>query len=118
MESGFGPVKTKNFRTSISSSIVTVDDVTSFVDGLNVRVFINENLISEGIFENPQHTIEEAVAYASLGEYVYPGEIIGSGTIPNCCGFENGTFLKFGDVVKLEIDGVGQVTNRIADQIS
>ena len=45
---------------------------------------------------------------------MYPGEFMASGTIPNCCGMENGILLEYGDEIRLEIDMIGDLTNRIA----
>jgi 2-keto-4-pentenoate hydratase/2-oxohepta-3-ene-1,7-dioic acid hydratase in catechol pathway len=57
--------------------------------------------------------IGQAISYASQGETLYPGELIGTGTIPTCCGIENGHFLKPGDHIRLEIERVGYVENTI-----
>lgn len=38
---------------------------------------------------------------------------MGTGTIPNCCGIENGHLLNHKDEIRLEIDRVGEVINYI-----
>jgi 2-keto-4-pentenoate hydratase/2-oxohepta-3-ene-1,7-dioic acid hydratase in catechol pathway len=44
---------------------------------------------------------------------LYPGEFFGSGTIPQCSGMENGRFLTSGDTIRLEIEKIGILENRI-----
>ena len=53
------------------------------------------------------------MSYASRGETIYPGEFMASGTIPDCCGLENGRLLADGDTIRLEIDRIGFVENRV-----
>ncbi|MNY83105.1 hypothetical protein D3C86_2256410 [compost metagenome] len=43
------------------------------------------------------------------------GEFFASGTWPDGSGLETGAWIKSGDVVTLEIDAIGSVTNRIVD---
>ena len=57
--------------------------------------------------------IEELIAYASLGETIWPGELLGSGTVGTGAGAEHGKQLQPGDVVELEIGGIGVLRNRI-----
>ncbi len=42
---------------------------------------------------------------------------MGTGTIPNCCGMENGTLLECGDIIRLEIDKIGSLTNPISSEL-
>ena len=51
--------------------------------------------------------------YIVWEEQLHPGELFGFGTIPSCTGIENGKMLKKGDVITLEIDRIGQLTNRV-----
>jgi 2-keto-4-pentenoate hydratase/2-oxohepta-3-ene-1,7-dioic acid hydratase in catechol pathway len=53
------------------------------------------------------------VAYASLGERVFPGELLSTGTIPGCSGMETGQWLSPGDEIELEIEGIGTLRNVI-----
>ena len=59
------------------------------------------------------HSFEDLVCYASVEETVYPGEILGSGTVGGGCGNELGRFMKHGDVIELEVTGLGVLRNRI-----
>jgi 2-keto-4-pentenoate hydratase/2-oxohepta-3-ene-1,7-dioic acid hydratase in catechol pathway len=53
------------------------------------------------------------VAYASLEETLVPGEVLGSGTVGGGCGQELGRFMKHGDLIELEVSGIGTLRNRI-----
>src|SRR5215472_13326201 len=57
--------------------------------------------------------VEEIIAYISKGEGVQAGELIGSGTVGFGCGMGLGKLLKPGDVVELEVDGIGVLRNRV-----
>jgi len=83
------------------------------MDELKVRVKINGDLVTEGFLNEFYHSLGSAVAYASRGERIYAGEFMGSGTIPNCCGMENSCLLNSGDIICVEIDGIGTLTNKV-----
>jgi 2-keto-4-pentenoate hydratase/2-oxohepta-3-ene-1,7-dioic acid hydratase in catechol pathway len=55
----------------------------------------------------------EMLAHVSRGETVYPGDVYGSGTPGGCCGLDLGRRLAPGDVVELEIEGIGVLRNTI-----
>lgn len=108
-----GPCKTKDFASSISNIVVTPDEILPYLDSLETRVIINDKLVATGRMNEFDHSIASAVAYASVGEKLMPGEFMGTGTIPNCCGMENGHLLHSGDIIRLEIDNIGSLTNHI-----
>jgi len=113
MEAGFGPMKTKNFGNSISSIVVNKDELLPRMENLQVKVIINDKTIIESTTKGKLYSFQEAIAYASLEEQLHPGELFGSGTIPGCTGIENGVMLKKGDTITLEVEGIGQLTNKI-----
>ncbi|MBX4262058.1 fumarylacetoacetate hydrolase family protein [Clostridium estertheticum] len=112
-KTGFGPCKAKDFASAISTVVVTADEVLPVIDSLKTRVIINDKIVAEGQLDSFYHSLGKAVAYASKGESVYAGEFMGTGTIPNCCGMENDTLLECGDVIRIEIDKIGSLTNPI-----
>jgi 2-keto-4-pentenoate hydratase/2-oxohepta-3-ene-1,7-dioic acid hydratase in catechol pathway len=57
--------------------------------------------------------VDRVVSYTSFAETIYPGSIIGTGTVGNGCGLEFGKSLNPGDKVELEIEGIGVLTNYI-----
>jgi len=113
MTSGFGPVKAKNFANAISAVVVTADEIVPHLDEMTAEVRINGDLVGTGSSGGRQHSIGEAIAYASLDEEIYPGEFMASGTIPGCSGMENGHMLKSGDKIELRLERIGTLTNTI-----
>lgn len=113
IEAGFGPMKSKNFVNSISNVVVSADEILPVIDNLQVRVIINGEKIAENKTAGMYHSIADAIAYASWEEQLYPGEFFGSGTVPQCTGIENGRFLKKGDTIKIEIQGIGSLENEV-----
>jgi 2-keto-4-pentenoate hydratase/2-oxohepta-3-ene-1,7-dioic acid hydratase in catechol pathway len=113
MKSGFGPMKTKNFANAISSSVATADVILPIIDKLQVKVFINDTLIVQTTTAGKKYSIQEAIIYASWEEQLHPGELFGMGTIPGCAGIENGKMLQNGDSIRLEVEGIGSLTNYI-----
>jgi 2-keto-4-pentenoate hydratase/2-oxohepta-3-ene-1,7-dioic acid hydratase in catechol pathway len=63
------------------------------------------------------HKFEDIIAHVSQDETLHPGEFLGSGTVGGGCGLELGRFLKHGDVVELEVQGLGVLRNRIVFQL-
>jgi 2-keto-4-pentenoate hydratase/2-oxohepta-3-ene-1,7-dioic acid hydratase in catechol pathway len=53
------------------------------------------------------------LAHGSTEEPLYPGDVLGSGTVGGGCGLELDRWLKAGDVVELEIEGLGVLRNRV-----
>jgi fumarylacetoacetate (FAA) hydrolase len=131
-----GPAKGKDFATAIGPSLLTLDELEEFVvpakEGhigkswnLAMRCYVNERQVSEGNLADMTWTFAEIIERASYGVDLYPGDIIGSGTVGTGCFLElNGTaklkdpnfpeqWLIAGDVVEMEIDGLGKLTNTI-----
>lgn len=114
MASGFGPQKAKNFANSLGNIVVTADEMLPLLDtGLKGRVYVNGELRSESSTAEAQHSIARTVSFASLGETIYPGELMGSGTLPGSCGLEIGRFLSPGDTVRLELENLGELINQV-----
>ncbi len=62
------------------------------------------------------HRFEDIIAFVSRSETLYPGEILGSGTVGGGCGLELGRFLNPGDVIELEVERIGLLRNRIVKE--
>ena len=59
---------------------------------------------------------EDVIAHVSQSETLYPGEFLGSGTVGNGCGLEQLRYLKRGDVVELEVDGIGVLRTQVGQK--
>ena len=110
---GMGPGKAKDWDGSnvLGPCIVTADELDA--DGLAMRVRVNGELWGEASSAEMHHTFADMIAYASRSQTLYPGEVLGSGTAPGGSGLELDRWLQPGDVVELEVEGIGVLRNRI-----
>ena len=113
-ETSFGPVvKTKTFANGMGAEVVSADEVLSRIDHLTATVRVNGEVWGESNTGGAAHSPAEMVAYASEGEQLQRGEVFAMGTLPGCCGLELDRWIKRGDEVSLEIEGVGMLRNRV-----
>lgn len=114
--SRFGFVKSKAFATSMGPVVVTPDEVGD-VPSIVGSVSLNGRKLSDGSAAGAQWSPSQLVAFASLGESLFPGELIGMGTLPGCSGIESGKHsgLRAGDVVEMSAEPFGSLTNTVGD---
>ncbi len=114
MQGQLGPAKGKDFDTgnALGPWITTSDEIPD-PQSLEMTARVNGETWSRGNSRDMRHGFCDIIAYASLEETLYPGELLGSGTVGGGCGNELGRFLKNGDVVELEVSGIGVLRNRI-----
>jgi 2-keto-4-pentenoate hydratase/2-oxohepta-3-ene-1,7-dioic acid hydratase in catechol pathway len=107
-----GPAKGKDFATAIGPVLVTPDEIG---DPYNLRMTarINGEVWSEGNSSTIHYSFERMIAFASMGETLHPGDLIGSGTVGGGCGLELDRWVKRGDVIELEIEKIGILRNRV-----
>lgn len=131
-----GPAKGKDFSTVIGPYFVTPDELEQYLvpakpnhtganHNLNMKCWVNGVLVSEGNVSDMDWTFAEIVERCAYGVDILPGDVIGSGTVGTGCFLElNGTgllndqnfkpqWLQDGDVVEMEITGLGKLTNTI-----
>ena len=113
MTAGFGPAKGKDFGTALGPWITTIDELD--VADLTMVARVNGEEWSRGSTSTLTWSLQEVVAYASRNEVVVPGQVIGSGTVGLGSGLELYRKLSPGDVVELEIGGIGTLRNRLAE---
>ncbi|MGP4072890.1 fumarylacetoacetate hydrolase family protein [Piscibacillus sp. B03] len=120
MKVGLGPAKGKDFATSIGPYIVTKDELEPYKLGdrydLDMVARVNGTQLSKGNFKDIHYTFGDMIERASDGVTLYPGDIIGSGTVGTGCILElgeEGKWLEIGDTVELEITGLGKLENRV-----
>jgi 2-keto-4-pentenoate hydratase/2-oxohepta-3-ene-1,7-dioic acid hydratase in catechol pathway len=113
MPGQLGPAKSKDFdgANAIGPCIVTADAIDPYALAMIVRV--NGEELSRGSSSTMHWRFEDVIAHASASETLHPGEFLGSGTVGNGCGLELGRFLEPGDVVELEVEGIGVLRNRL-----
>lgn len=131
-----GPAKGKDFSTVIGPWLVTTDELkdleipakenhTGKSWNLRMQCRVNGQQVSDGNLGDMDWTFAEIIERASYGVTLYPGDVIGSGTVGTGCFLElNGTgklndpsypeqWLQPNDVVEMEIDGLGVLSNTI-----
>jgi 2-keto-4-pentenoate hydratase/2-oxohepta-3-ene-1,7-dioic acid hydratase in catechol pathway len=110
---GMGPAKAKDWDGSnvLGPCLVTADELDA--GNLAMRVRVNGELWGEDTSAHMHHTFADMVAYASRSQTLYPGEVLGSGTAAGGSGLELDRWLTPGDLVELEIKGIGVLRNRI-----
>jgi len=131
-----GPAKGKDFSTVIGPWLVTPDELEQYKipakpnhEGINynlkMKCLVNGVQVSEGNMGDMDWTFAEIIERCAYGVDILPGDVIGSGTVGTGCFLElNGTgklsdpnykeqWLQDGDVVEMEIDSLGHLTNTI-----
>jgi fumarylacetoacetate (FAA) hydrolase len=122
MKVGLGPAKGKDFATSLGPALVTVEEFEDKATGdgrynLAMTVRVNGEERGRGSFADIYYPFGELIAQASRDVTLYPGDVIGSGTVGTGCLLETtagkGPWLERGDVVELEIERLGILRNTI-----
>ena len=111
---GMGPGKAKDWDGSnvLGPCIVTADELGDA--DLRMTVRVNGETWGEASSGAMHHGFGDLIAYASRSQTLYPGEVIGSGTAPGGSGIELDRWLAPGDVLELDIEGIGVLRNTIA----
>ena len=134
MKLNLGPAKGKDFASVLGPYLVTQDELSGNIineddNGCNydlqMTCSLNGKLLSKGNLKDMAWSFEKIIERVSYGATIYPGDIIGSGTVGTGCLLEiNGTnklkssdftevWLKENDVVEMEIEKLGKITNKI-----
>lgn len=134
-----GPAKGKDFATVIGPMLVTLDELepyevpckenhTGKAWNLPMSCKVNGIQVSSGNLADMDWTFAEILERCSYGVNLFPGDVIGSGTVGTGCFLElNGTgklndpnyseqWLQEGDVVEMEIEGLGVLKNTIVKE--
>ena len=108
-----GPGKGKDMDSGnvMGPYLVTPDELD--VSSLDMKARINGEIWSHSNSSDMYWSFEQIIAYISRFETLYPGDFIGSGTVENGCGDELDRWIKPGDVLELEVEGIGILKNEI-----
>jgi fumarylacetoacetate (FAA) hydrolase len=136
MKLNLGPAKGKDFCTVTGPILVTPDELEEYKTSpkenhignaynLSMKCWVNGTQVSEGSLGDMDWTFAEIIERCSYGVQLYPGDVIGSGTVGTGCFMElNGTgklndpgykeqWLQEGDEIKMEIEELGVLKNTI-----
>jgi fumarylacetoacetate (FAA) hydrolase len=113
MRVGLGPSKGKDFATTLGPILVTPDEF----DGRSARMVarVNGEERSRGELADMHHSWGAIAAHAARNTRLLPGDVLGSGTVGTGCILEHGDgrWLRPGDVVELEVEGIGVLRNTV-----
>jgi fumarylacetoacetate (FAA) hydrolase len=114
MRVGLGPAKAKDFAISLGPVLVTADEFDGSLAVMTARVNGEER--SRGNLADLHYSWAEILAQAARNTVLRPGDVIGSGTVGTGCILEHndGRWLTPGDVVELEVEGIGILRNQVA----
>ncbi|HXF84972.1 MAG TPA: fumarylacetoacetate hydrolase family protein [Anaerolineales bacterium] len=120
---GLGPAKGKDFASSLGPLIVTREALANRATGrpgvydLEMIARVNGKEFSRGNWKDMHWSFGEIIARASDSVMLYPGDVIGSGTVGTGCLLEltrfQGPWLNEGDVIELEIEEIGILRNTV-----
>ncbi len=136
MKLNLGPAKGKDFCTVIGPMLVTPDELEDYKipakekhtgNAYNLKMIctVNGVQVSEGNFGDMDWTFAEIIERCSYGVQLFPGDVIGSGTVGTGCFLElNGTgklndpgykeqWLQEGNEIEMEIEALGKLKNTI-----
>ena len=107
-----GPGRGKDFANAMGPCMTTPDAFDPENAQMTVRV--NGEVRGGGNHGSCHHKIPDIIAYISNNTTLYPGDVIATGTVGTGAAIETGIPLRVGDVVELEIEGIGKLINTIA----
>ncbi len=123
MPLSLGPAKGKDFATSFGPCMVTPDELDDAWDEneklhLRMTCQVNGRLISDGNTNDLYHPFTTMIERASMNTNLVAGDYLGSGTVGTGCVLElrpenTGGWIKKGDVVRMEVDRLGVLENKI-----
>jgi 2-keto-4-pentenoate hydratase/2-oxohepta-3-ene-1,7-dioic acid hydratase in catechol pathway len=114
MAGSLGPCKGTDFDTGnvLGPWLVTADEIADPYD-LTMVARVNGEEWSRGSSRDMRFRFEDFIEHVSTDERIRAGEFFGSGTVGSGCGLELGKFLNDGDVVELEVSGLGVLKNKV-----
>ncbi|MEG3615225.1 fumarylacetoacetate hydrolase family protein [Isoptericola haloaureus] len=94
---------------------LTTDDEIADPLALSMRLTVNGEVRQDARTDDMIYDVYEQIAYLSQVMTLEPGDVLATGT-PSGIGAPTGSFLKVGDVVRAEIDGLGAIENTVVPE--
>jgi 2-keto-4-pentenoate hydratase/2-oxohepta-3-ene-1,7-dioic acid hydratase in catechol pathway len=114
MSVGIGPGMGKHFGSSIGPVIATADELDR--DSIELVAMIDGEEWSRGVLGKMRFSFEEIIAWISQEQTLYPGDLLGSGTVGGGCGLELGRWIEPGSTVELSATGIGVLRNEVGEK--
>lgn len=112
MRNNTGPFKGKDFAWVLGPWIVTPDELGDPTN-LQMQVVINDEVWAQSSPGAMKWSFPEMIAYTAQDERLNVGDVFGSGTVNQGCGFEIDRWIKEGDVVELQSERIGVLRNEV-----
>jgi 2-keto-4-pentenoate hydratase/2-oxohepta-3-ene-1,7-dioic acid hydratase in catechol pathway len=110
-----GPAKGKNFEGAniMGPCLVTPDEVDPY--DLRMIARVNGEVVVDDHSSGMYHRFPRILEFVSQEEYLQPGDFIASGTCDHgtCMTSSLQRWLQVGDVVELEMEGIGTISNEV-----
>jgi 2-keto-4-pentenoate hydratase/2-oxohepta-3-ene-1,7-dioic acid hydratase in catechol pathway len=112
---GMGPSKGKDFDggNAVGPYLVTPDELDVSARDVRMTAKINGETWTDSTSAGRQFSFADLIVHVSQSETIYPGELWGSGTVTGGSGLELDRWLKPGDLIEFEIEGIGILRNRV-----
>lgn len=111
MQVRLGPARSKGFAQVLGPCIVTPDEIDPA--DLRVTATIDGQVVTDSRTRDMRFSFAEMLAYVSVGEDVFPGDVYGSGTVGDGCGLEHGRMLRPGETIALSAPRIGTLANPV-----
>jgi 2-keto-4-pentenoate hydratase/2-oxohepta-3-ene-1,7-dioic acid hydratase in catechol pathway len=111
---GVGPAKGKDTCSVMGPCLVTPEEVNP--GNLRMTARVNGEIWSDNNSGTAYWTWPQIIEFASMEETLYPGDFLGSGTVERGSGMELDRWIKPGDVIELEVEGIGILRNRVGEK--
>jgi len=108
---GLGPAKGKDTCSVMGPCLVTPDEVDP--KDLRMMARVNGEVWSDNNSGTAYWSWPQIIEFASMEETLYPGDFLGSGTVERGCGMELNRWIQPGDVIELDVEGIGVLRNRV-----
>ena len=123
---GLGPAKGKDAASSLGPWLVTTDELAPYLREGRLHVKCSAKVNGDFWVKDSDgglsyHTWGSMVERASRDSRIAPGDVLGCGTVGGGSigeairkGYEHARFLQPGDVVEMEVEGIGVLRNTIS----
>lgn len=112
MKVRLGPAKGKHWCSALGPWMVTADELRDPY-ALTMTARVNGEEWSRGNSGDIFWRFAQMIEFLSKDDTIYPGDILGSGTVGTGCGLELDRWVKPGDLIELEIENIGVLRNRV-----
>jgi len=111
---GVGPAKGKDTCSVMGPCLVTPEEVDP--NNLRMMARVNGEVWSDNNSGTAYWTWPQIIEFASMEETLHPGDFLGSGTVEGGSGMELDRWIQPGDIIELEVEGIGILRNRVGEK--